>query len=130
MDLKEALFMILLTTFDFVAEGNLVRRSSNIKTMENKQLLGYAFKRFNSASMLSCGQECLRSASCSSTNFKFFSKKEDEGVCELNKHDISVVDEKNNFDDHEGVTFSIFLKVNSRILQVIRHFERATRNTN
>lgn len=110
MDFKEALFMMLQATFVFVTEGNLVARSSYFQTRENKQLLGYAFKRFNSASVLSCGQECLRSPSCSSTNFKFFSKKEEEGTCELNKHDVTAVHESNNFDYQEGAIFSIFLK--------------------
>lgn len=121
---------MLQATFVFVTEGNLVARSSYFQTRENKQLLGYAFKRFNSASVLSCGQECLRSPSCSSTNFKFFSKKEEEGTCELNKHDVTAVHESNNFDYQEGAIFSIFLKVNSRKLYKLFHItQEQLRNT-
>ena len=40
------------------------------------------------------------------------SKKDDKGTCELNKHDISLIDENAEFVDQQGVTFSMLLKVN------------------
>ena len=39
------------------------------------------------------------------------SKKNGKGTCELNKHDIFVIDENTNFHDQQGVTFSMVLKV-------------------
>ena len=110
------LFLLFsLTTAVFSAEGNSYSesgsRSSYFKTQENKKLLGYVVKQFDSPSLLSCGQQCLRNAWCTSTNFKMSSKKDGEGTCELNKHDISVVNENINFADQEGVTFSVLLKV-------------------
>ena len=40
------------------------------------------------------------------------SNKDGKGTCELNKHDISLIDENAEFVDQEGVTFSMLLKVN------------------
>ena len=83
-------------------------RSSQFRQWESKQLLGYAFKRFDSTSLISCGQHCLRNQRCSSTNFKWsYSKKDDEGTCELNDHDFSFVEENVNFVHQEDVTFSM-----------------------
>ena len=39
------------------------------------------------------------------------SMKDGKGTCELNKHDISLINEKANFHDQQGVTFSMLLKV-------------------
>ena len=106
------LFLVFQTTAVYSDEdSSIVSRSSYFKTQENKQLSGYVVKRFVSPSLLSCGQQCLRNAWCTSTNFKLSSKKDGEGTCELNKHDISVVNENINFADQEGVTFSMLLKV-------------------
>ena len=44
------------------------------------------------------------------------SKKDGEGICELNKHDISLINENTNFHDEEGVTFSMLLKVISELI--------------
>ena len=44
------------------------------------------------------------------------SKKDGKGTCELNKHDISLINENTNFYDQRGVTFSMLQKVN-RIMQ-------------
>ena len=38
------------------------------------------------------------------------SKKDSKGTCELNKHDISLVNENTNIYDEQGVTFSMMLK--------------------
>ena len=38
-------------------------------------------------------------------------KKDDKGTCELNKHDFSLIDENANFDDEQGVTFSMLLVI-------------------
>ena len=112
MEMKEVLLIFLFQTTAVVSAEEIARsRSSYFKTQKNKQLMGYVVKRFDSPSLLSCGQQCLRNAWCTSTNFKLFSKKDGEGTSELNKHDIFVVNENINFDDQEGVTFSLPLKV-------------------
>ena len=83
-------------------------RSSQFRQWENKQPLGYVFKRFDSTSLISCAQQCLRNKRCSSTNFKWSSSKKDgEGTCELNDHDFSFVKENVNFIHQEDVTFSM-----------------------
>ena len=107
------IFFVFQTTAVFSGEGNSESDSlsSYFETQENKQLMGYVVERFDSPSLLSCGQQCLRNAWCTSTNFKLSSKKDGEGTCELNKHDISVVNENINFSEQEGVTFSVLLKV-------------------
>ena len=106
------LFFLFQTTFVFSAEeGATFSRSSYFATHENKQLKGYVVKRFGSPSLLSCGQQCMKYAWCTSTNYKMSSMKDGKGTCELNKHDISLINEKANFHDQQGVTFSMLLKV-------------------
>ena len=78
-------YIALLST-----EGNSTSRSSYFEIRENKQLEGYVVKRFDSPSLLSCGQQCLRNACCTSTNYKMSSRKDGKGTCELNKYDISL----------------------------------------
>ena len=74
---------------------------------ENKQLKGYVVRQFDSLSLLSCGQQCMRNALCqTSTNYMMSSKKGGKGTCELNEHN-----ENTNFDEQLGVTFSMLLKV-------------------
>ena len=98
-------------------------RSSQFRQWENRQLLGCAFKRFDSASLISCCQQCLRNQRCSSTNFKWSSSKKDgEGTCELNDHDFSFVEENVNLVHKEDVTFSmkvsqilVFVKVKANV---------------
>ena len=83
-------------------------RSLQFRQWENKQLLGYAFKRFDSPSLISCGHQCLRNRRCSSTNFKWSSSKKDgDGTCELNDHEFSFIEENVNFVHQEDVTFSM-----------------------
>ena len=109
---KVLLFFLFQATFVFSAEeAATFSRSSYFTTRENKQLKGYVVKRFDSPSLLSCGQQCMRNAWCTSTNYKMSSKKDGKGTCELNKHDISLIAEKANFHDQQGVTFSMLLKV-------------------
>ncbi len=107
------LFSLLQTAAIFSAEETppSVFRSSHFRTLENKQLKGYVVKRFDSPSLLSCGQQCMRNGWCTSTNYKMSSKKDGKGTCELNKHDISLINENINFHDQQGVTFSMLLKV-------------------
>ncbi|KAL9965913.1 hypothetical protein ACROYT_G029776 [Oculina patagonica] len=52
----------------------------------------------------------MRNEWCTSTNYKMSSKEDGKGTCELNKHDISLVNENTNFHDQRGVTFSMLLK--------------------
>ena len=89
----------------------LFQATSYFTTRENKQLKGYVVKRFDSPSLLSCGQQCMRNAWCTSTNYKMSSEKDGKGTCELNKHDISLIDENAEFHHLQGVTFSTLLKV-------------------
>ena len=116
MEGESALKLFLLQTIAvFFAEVNAdstFSRSSYFTTRENKQLKGYVVKRFDSPSLLSCGQQCIRNAWCTSTNYKMSTKKDGKGTCELNKHDISLLDENAEFVDQPGGTFSILLKVN------------------
>ncbi|XP_078380212.1 C-type lectin domain family 4 member E-like isoform X2 [Oculina patagonica] len=105
------LFFLFQTPAVFFSKENTnVSRSSYFTTLENKQLKGYVVKRFDSSSLLSCSQQCIRNEWCTSTNYKMSSKKDEKGTCELNKHDISLVNENTNFHDQQGVTFSMFLK--------------------
>ena len=85
--------------------------SSQFKLWENKQLLGYSFKRFDSPSLILCNQQCSRNQRCASTNFKLSSKKDGQGTCELNNHEMFVADGNINFGDRDGVTFSVRLLV-------------------
>ena len=87
------------------------RRSSFFAMRENKQLKGYVVKRFESPSLLSCDQQCMTNAWCTSTNYKMSSKKDGKGTCGLNKRDISLINENINFHDQQGVTFSMLVKV-------------------
>lgn len=107
------LFFLFLKSTTLIARGNsdLDSRSSYIKTQENKELMGFVVKRFYSPTLLSCSRQCLKNLWCSSINFKFSLKKDDRGTCELNKHDISVLNENVYFDDRDGVTFSLLLRV-------------------
>ncbi|XP_078380620.1 C-type lectin domain family 6 member A-like [Oculina patagonica] len=105
------LFFLFQTATVFTAEETpTFSRSSYFRTLENKQLKGHVVKRFDSPSLLSCGQQCIRNEWCTSKNYKMSSKKDGKGTCELNKHDISLVNENTNFHDQQGVTFSMLLK--------------------
>ena len=99
---------------DFAAFATKEESSSHtayFTTRENKRLLGYVVKQFESQSLMSCSQLCLRNGWCTSTNFMMSSKKDDKGTCELNKHDISLINEDTEFHEQEGITFSMLLKV-------------------
>ena len=113
MECTKVLFVFLLqSTAVFSTEENSISsRSSYFEIRENRQLQGYVAKRLDSPSLLSCGRLCLENAWCTSTNYKMPSKKDGKGTCELNKHDISLVNENTNFHDQRGVTFSMLLKV-------------------
>ena len=111
--LKLFLFQAIAVFFAEVnADPATFSRSSYFTKLENKQLKGYVIKRFDSPSLLSCDQQCMRNAWCTSTNYKMSSKKDGKGTCELSKHDISLIDESAELIDQEGVTFSVLLKVN------------------
>ena len=109
---KLFLFQAIAVFFGEVNADPMFSRSSYFTTQENKQLKGYVVKRFDSPSLLSCGQQCMRYAWCTSTNYKMLSKKDGKGTCELNHHDISLIDENAEFVDQQGVAFSMLLKVN------------------
>ena len=117
MGWKDVLLFLLIQTIPiFLAEedaDSTFSRSSYFTTVENKQLKGYVVKRFDSPSLLSCGQQCMRYAWCTSTNYKMSSKKDGKGTCELNRHDISLISENNTFlHDEMRVSFALLLKVN------------------
>ena len=86
-------------------------RSAYIKTQENKRLHGYVVKKIYSTDEMSCSQACLRHSSCTSSNFK-----ESSGDCELNKHKFSTTDDDTKLTDNPGITFSMFLKVKTKVL--------------
>ena len=111
--LKLFLFQAIAVYLTEVNADPTFSPSSYFITRENKQLKGYIVKRFDSPSLLSCGQQCMRNAWCTSTNYKMSSKKDGKGTCELNKHDISLINKNTNFHDQQGVTFSMLQKVNS-----------------
>ena len=50
------------------------------------------------------------------------SKKDDKGTCELNKHDISLINEDSEFHEQEGITFSMLLKVRCYVQMTIISF--------
>ena len=114
MEVKHLLFFIL---FQRTISGKIFSdeedpaysRSAFFETKDNKRLYGHVFKRFESPSLISCTRSCIETDWCSSTNFKVSSKDEENGTCELNEH--SIVDENTGFNDEEGVTFSMPIKV-------------------
>ena len=111
--LKLFLFQAIAVFFAEVnADPATFSRSSYFTNRENKQLKGYLVERFVSPSLLSCNQQCMRNTWCTSTNYKMTSKEDGKGTCELNKHDISLIDEDAELIDQQGVTFSMLLKVN------------------
>ena len=101
------LFQGMLFAAVSAAEEESTSRSAHFATQKNKQLVGYVVKQFESRSLLLCGQQCLRNAWCTSTNYKVSSERNDKGTCELNKHELSLVNENTKFHDQEGVTFSM-----------------------
>lgn len=113
MDVEKVLLIILFqgiaNVVIFAAEKDSTNSSSAyFTTRENKRLKGHVVKRFESPSLLSCGNSCLRNTWCTSTNFKTVSKN-GKGTCELNKHET--FDRNADFHDEQGVTFSKLLKV-------------------
>ena len=112
LSIKVLTFFLFQTSAALFDEENFgSRRSSHFGMRENKQLVGYVVKRFDSPSLLSCGQQCMRNAWCTSTNYKMPSKMDGKGTCELNKHDISLINENAGLHDQRGVTFSMLVKV-------------------
>ena len=118
MEIKEVVFFILsMMDFPvFAAKEEPSSLTAFITTVENKRLLGYVVKQFESQSLISCSQLCLRNGWCTSTNFIMSSKKDEKGTCELNKHDISLINEDTEFHEQEGSTFSMLLKVRCYVL--------------
>ena len=115
--LKLFLFQAIAVIFAEVnADPATFSRSLYFTKRENKQLKGYVVKQFVSLSLLSCHQQCMRNAWCTSTNYKMSAKKDGKGTCELNKHDIPIIDKNAELIDQQGVSFSMPLKVN-RILR-------------
>ena len=114
----KANFFFLLTFLEgmtdfaaFAAKEEPSSRTAYFTTRKSKRLLGHVVKQFGSESLMSCSQLCLRNGWCTSTNFIMSSKNDDKGTCELNKHDISLVNEDSEFHEQEGIIFSMLLKV-------------------
>ena len=101
----------------FASGEDSTSRSGYFITRENKRLTGHVVQWFESPSLVSCSQSCLRNSWCSSTNFKASSKEDGRGICELNKHDSSHINENTKLNEQQGVTFSILLKARHLILQ-------------
>ena len=103
----------------FAAGEDSTSRSGYFIIRENKRLTGHVVKWFESPSLISCSQSCLRNAWCSSINFKVSSKEDGKGTCELNKHASSLINENTKLNEQQGFIFSMFLKVRNLILSVI-----------
>ncbi|KAL9978350.1 hypothetical protein ACROYT_G015851 [Oculina patagonica] len=92
-------------------ENSTTSRSTYFATKGNKRLKkGHVVKRFESPSLISCNHVCMGSEWCTSTNFKLASTNDEKGTCELNKHDISLINENTVFHEQEGFTFSVLFK--------------------
>ena len=121
MDAERALLFFLfqgtIYSRGFPADEDSTSHSGYFITRENKRLTGHIVKQFESPSLMSCSQSCLRNAWCSSTNFKVSSKKDGKGTCELNKNDNTLINENTMLNEHHGVTFSMLLKVRYVTLQ-------------
>ena len=101
--------LIDVTVLIAVAENP---RSAYFITRENKELVGYAVEKFDSFSFFSCSYSCLQNSWCTSTNFyKYSEGNEEKGICELNKHNDTPI-EDDDLIDQPGATFSMILKVN------------------
>ena len=110
MDVKTALQIFLyqgmiLIAVQAVKEDSTPFRSALFITQENKRLAGHVVNQFEAPSLMSCSHSCLRSAWCTSTNFKEPSEKNGKGTCKLNKH--GAIDENTKPRDEQGVTFSV-----------------------
>jgi len=92
-----------------VAEDATSSRSAYFTTLENQRLEGHVVEQIESPSSISCSYTCLRNSWCTSTNFKLLSENNGKGACELNNH--GVLDESTEFNEQDGVTFSLILKV-------------------
>ena len=77
------LFQVIMN-FDVFAA---VENSAYIITREDKRLAGHVTERVQSPSLMSCSHSCLRISWCASTNFKESLKDNENGTCELNKHE-------------------------------------------
>ena len=100
------LFQGMVNITVFALEESASSRSAFFTVWANKQLKGHVVKRFESPSLMSCSNSCLKKYWCTSTNFKLLS---DTGTCELNKH--GAIDANTEFVEQQGVTFSMMLKV-------------------
>ena len=98
------LFHEIANVVIFAAEKDSTNSCSSYLTMrENRRLKGHVVKRFESPSLLSCGNSCLRN-----TNFNTVSKN-GKGMCELNKQEA--IEGNVNFHAERGVIYSKLLKV-------------------
>jgi len=104
------LFQGIVNVIVYAAEEDFkLSRSVFITTRQDKRLKGHVVKKFESPSLISCSQTCMRNSWCSSTNFKMPSMKDTKGTCELNKH--GAIEENTKLHYQQGVTFSLLLKV-------------------
>ena len=106
--------MVLCAVFLTEVESSALSRSAYFTTLTNKQLKGFVVKRFGSPSLIWCSQSCLQNAWCTSANFKSApqtSKSDGGGICELNKHDSSVIKENEHLQFEQGAIFSTILQV-------------------
>ncbi|KAL9975166.1 hypothetical protein ACROYT_G012293 [Oculina patagonica] len=94
---------ILLSVTVFASDDSSSSRSAYIETQENMRLKGHVVRRFKSPSLMACSHSCVKNAWCTSTNFH-------KTTCELNKHEISTINDDTKLYGREGSTFSLFLK--------------------
>ena len=87
-------------------------RSSFFDSRKNTRLMGHVIERLEASSLISCSQLCVSKSWCTSTNFRTHPNKNGKGACEMNKHDsMAVIDEDENLQNQQGVTFCLLLKV-------------------
>ncbi|KAL9975165.1 hypothetical protein ACROYT_G012291 [Oculina patagonica] len=94
---------ILLSVTVFASDDTSSSRSAYIETQENMRLKGHVVQRFKSPSLMACSHSCVKNAWCTSTNFH-------KTTCELNKHEMTTINDDTKLYGREGSTFSLFLK--------------------
>ena len=112
MNAKKTWFFLLHGMMHLAIVAAAISRRAIFSTQENVRLKGHIVESLNSPSLTSCSHSCLRNSWCASTNFKKPLRDNDQGTCELNQHGF--LDEDAGFQDEQGVTYSVFLKVGYR----------------
>lgn len=84
--------------------------SSYFMVKENLWLEDKIIERLESPDIVSCNRLCMKTAWCTSTNYKMPTSQEGMGTCELNRHGAIDMNTR-NLRKQQGATFSLLLKV-------------------